>query len=187
MTSHESYFEYLKGRSLAGLFYRRFWLYPRLCRHLSGRVLDVGCGLGDMLAFRPNTVGVDINPRTVEWCKERGLDAKLMQPDVLPFQSGTFSSVVLDNVLEHLLAPGTLLLEIHRVLAPGGLLIVGVPGVRGYDADNDHKIFYDESSLIEKLAEYGFICQKMFHMPFRFTWLSRRIPQYCIYGNFSRI
>jgi SAM-dependent methyltransferase len=187
MNSHESYFEYLKTRSLTGLFYRRLYLYPKLCRHLDGRVLDVGCGLGDMLTFRPNTVGVDINSRVVEWCKAKGLDAKLMQPDALPFQSGTFSSIVLDNVLEHLLAPGPLLSEIHRVLTTGGRLVVGVPGRRGYDADTDHKVFYNEIFLTKKLAEYDFVCQKMLHMPLRCPWLSHYLPQYCIYGIFTRI
>ena len=186
MISHESYLEFLKSQSLKGQLYRRLWLYPRICWELSGRVLDVGCGLGDMLAFRPNTIGVDINPGTVEWCQKRGLDARLMQPDVLPFQDGEFSGAVLDNVLEHLVAPEPLLSEIHRVLVPGGRLVVGVPGIRGYNAAPDHKTYYDESTLAEKLLEFKFFLQRILHMPLRSHWLSCRIPQYCIYGVFSR-
>ena len=72
MTTHDEYFEYLKGRSRLGNVYRKYLLYPALCRRLEGRTLDVGCGIGDMLVHRGNTVGVDVNPRTVEFCKVAG-------------------------------------------------------------------------------------------------------------------
>ncbi len=67
MGNFEAYLAYLKNCSKLGLLYRRHWLYPRLCCYLRGRVLDVGCGIGDFVAFRPETVGVDINPVTVAW------------------------------------------------------------------------------------------------------------------------
>ena len=187
MMSDDSYFEYLKSRSAAGLFYRRFWLYPRLCRHLSGRLLDVGCGLGDMLAFRPDSVGVDINPRTVEWCRTRGLDARLMRRNELPFESGAFSSILLDNVLEHLSDPEPLLEEIRRVLVDGGRLVVGVPGLRGYKADPDHKRYYSETELIKKLEEFHFNCKRLFYMPIKWKWLNNSVRQYCVYGVFDLI
>ncbi len=141
MTGAEQYYRYLRQRSRLGLFYRRFWLYPHLNRHLSGHALDVGCGIGDFLSYRKGTVGVDINPSTVEWCRSHGLDAQLMATDVLHFDDNIFDSAVLDNVLEHLSAPMPLLREIHRVLRPDGTLVVGVPGKRGYATDPDHKIF----------------------------------------------
>ena len=185
MISQDSYCEYLKTRSFVGLFYRRFWLYPKICRYLNGKVLDVGCGIGDMLAFRPNTIGVDVNPSTIEYCKARGLDARLMIPDILPFQSKMFNGAVLDNVLEHLDAPEPLLLEINRVLTSDGQLVVGVPGIRGYAADTDHKIFYDEKKLNIKLTDCGFNLITLFHMPIRANWLNYKISQYCIYGVYS--
>ena len=116
MTSYQEYYAYLRGRSLKGKLYRNWWLYPRLARHLSGRVLDVGCGIGDMLRFRPNTVGVDINPETITWCRTQGLDAHHMERNRLPFDAGTFDGVILDNVLEHIAAPQPLLAEVRRVL-----------------------------------------------------------------------
>ena len=74
MKDYEGYFKYLKKRSRLGYLYRRFWLYPFICRHLQGRAIDIGCGIGDMVAYRPNTTGVDVNPSTVEYCREMGLD-----------------------------------------------------------------------------------------------------------------
>ena len=46
MTADEQYYHYLRQRSRLGLWYRRYWLYPRLNKHLRGQTLDVGCGIG---------------------------------------------------------------------------------------------------------------------------------------------
>lgn len=186
-TERADYFDRrLRGRSQLCWLYRRYYLYPWLCRHLRGRVLDVGCGVGDMLACRANTVGVDINPRAVAWCRRRGLDARPMEPDRLPFADGDFDGVVLDNVLEHLARPQALLAEIRRVLPVGGRFVVGVPGRRGYASDDDHKVFYSEPALRETVQAAGFSDGKVLHAPVRSAWLDRHMRQYCLYGVFER-
>ncbi len=185
MTAGEQYYNYLRQRSRLGLWYRHYWLYPCLSNFLYGRVVDVGCGIGDFLAYRKGTVGVDINPSNVEWCRLQGLDAHLMVPDVLPFADGSFESAVLDNVLEHLNVPQPLLREISRVLRPGGTVVVGVPGNRGYATDPDHKIFYDEVSLVSTMAELGFNLRRVFYAPMRSHWLDKLMRQYCLYGVFE--
>jgi SAM-dependent methyltransferase len=182
-TASEAYCEYLMGRSRLGGAYRRYVLYPRISHRLTGRTLDVGCGIGDFLQFRPGTVGVDINPHTVAYCSARGLDARLMEPDVLPFEDASFDSALLDNVLEHLADPTALLREVHRVLRPGGCVLVGVPGLLGWDCDPDHKVRYDEGSLGATLGACGFAPAEVFHTPlWRSAWLSRRLRQYCVFG-----
>lgn len=186
MADHTDYFEYLRRRSRLGLLYRLRLLYPRLARHLSGRVLDVGCGIGDFVCFRPNTVGVDVNPYAVEWCRQRALDCHLMEADRLAFADGSFDGVVLDNVLEHIEEPRILLHEIHRVLKPAGKLVVGVPGKCGYACDRDHKIFYTEHDLERVMRAAGFTMTVVFHTPFKSRWLDSWLPQYCLYGVFDR-
>lgn len=186
MTNQDEYFDYLQRRSRLALFYRTRWLYPRLCKHLRGTVLDVGCGIGDLLRYRPGTIGTDISSRTVEACRNQGLEVHLMVPDQLPFSSGRFEGVVLDNVLEHLAEPAPLLGEIHRVLVPGGTFIVGVPGPRGYESDSDHKIFYDELLLKSCLGAAGFDQAAMFHAPLRSSLLQQRLRIYALYGIYRR-
>ncbi len=181
------YFEYLQSRSRLAWWYRKYYLYPRLGRHLSGRVLDVGCGIGDLLRCRPGTVGVDINPQTVAFCRGQGLDVRLMSPDQLPFDAAAFDSVVLDNVLEHLADPDPLLGEIARVLVPGGRLLVGVPGQRGYAADPDHKIYYDEAGLTDYMTTQGFRLRVLLHAPLRSARLDASMRQYCLYGVFDKL
>jgi SAM-dependent methyltransferase len=180
------YFESLIRRKRAAVWYRAFWLYPRICRHLEGRVLDIGCGIGDMVRHRAGTVGVDVNPRAVAYCRSQGLTVQSMEPDRLPFADGEFDGAVLDNVLEHLERPAALLAEAHRVLRRGGTFVVGVPGERGYASDPDHKRPYSEAALIECLASAGFERSRIFHQPFRSALLDRRFRYYAIYGVFRR-
>lgn len=187
MTHHDDYYAYLSSRSQLGHLYRRHWLYPRLARRLHGVALDVGCGIGDMLSFRPGMVGTDINSRTVAYCVDRGYDARLMSPDVLPFPDRHFDSVLLDNVLEHIPEPETLLSEIRRVLKVGGSLVVGVPGLRGWASDPDHKVAYDEDRLVACLRRARFDHVESFYTPlWRSEWLSKRVRQYCLYGKFVK-
>jgi SAM-dependent methyltransferase len=186
VTAAEVYGEYLMRRSRLSGVYRRYVLYPRLCDRLPGRAVDVGCGIGDFLQFRPNTVGVDINPHTVAYCQQRGLDARLIEPDVLPFDDASFDSALLDNVLEHIAEPAALLRELHRVLRPEGVLLIGVPGVLGWASDPDHKVTYDEVSLNATLRARHFVPVEVFYAPlWRSAWLSRQLRQYCIFGLFS--
>ena len=186
MTATQAYGEYLMRRSRLGGLYRRHVLYPRIDRRLLGRTVDVGCCIGDFLQFRPNTVGVDINPHTVAYCQARGLDARLMEPDILPFDGASFDSALLDNVLEHIAAPGPLLRELRRVLRPRGLLLIGVPGTLGWDSDSDHKVRYDEASLGATLQAADFTPIEILYTPlWRSAWLSRHLRQYCIFGLYQ--
>jgi len=184
MSNADNYFDYLSQRSRLGYWYRRAWLYPQLKRHMAGKALDIGCGIGDMLRSRPGTVGVDINPATVAYCREQGFDARPMELNRLPFENASFDTAILDNVLEHIAEPAPLLAEIRRVLRADGALIVGVPGRRGFAADLDHKVFYDESSLRETLSGAGFTMQRLLRMPLPLPGLTRLMRSYCLYGVF---
>jgi SAM-dependent methyltransferase len=186
MTDHNLYFDYLKQRSYIAFLYRKFWLYPRLNQFLQGRTLDVGCGIGDLLACRKNTIGVDINKKMVDWCLSQGYSAELMQADKLPYFDGSYDSVIIDNVLEHIIEPQAILNEVRRVLVDNGVLIVGVPGSLGYSRDPDHKVFYSKNKLIETLNKVGFSEKKVFAMPFNIMWLDTRLSQYCIYAVFLK-
>lgn len=186
MTDFDAYFESLQQRKRAGLWYRNLWLYPRICRYLHGRVVDIGCGIGDMVRFRRDTIGVDVNPKAVAFCLSQGLKVELMQPDQLPFPDAAFDGAVLDNVLEHLEEPTALLAETRRVLVPGGTLIAGVPGRRGFASDWDHKHHYPEAELVRCLQAAGFGLLYVFHQPFRSGFLDRHFRYYAIYGVFRR-
>jgi SAM-dependent methyltransferase len=172
-----------------GRFYRRYILYPKLSKHLQGRVLDVGCGLGDFLSFRRGTIGADINPLVVQHCRRNGFDARLIENGYcLPFADACFDGVVLDNVLEHLIEPSATILEIFRVLRIGGRFIVGVPGIKGFASDPDHKIYYNDTALESVINAAGFDPIRFFYMPLPFGnfLFGKILKQHCLYGIFGK-
>lgn len=184
---NKQYFEYLKTRSALGDLYRKFFLYPRISKHLHGRTLDIGCGIGDMLRHHPNCIGADINPYNVDYCLSMGSQAFLFKDDTLPVEDASFDSALLDNVLEHIEQPKNILAEIRRVLKPNGRLIVGVPGIKGFESDSDHKLPYDEEALVRIAEDANYKINGFFYTPlFKSPLLSRILRQYCIYSVWGK-
>ena len=184
----KDYFEYLQHRSLIGRIYHNQILYPRLCAAFQGKVLDFGCGIGEFLKFRPDTIGVDINTFNVDYCKSLGLKAELLEENGrVPFEKDTFSGIVMDNVIEHIPADDVdaVFDEIARVLEAKGTIVAGVPGTKGYHSDSDHKVFYTEDDLIALFDRHGFEVRKSFHMPLPWHFLEQYLSQYCVYVVFQ--
>jgi len=100
-----------------------------------GRLLDVGCSHGYFLeaaqASGWEAVGVEVNPRAVEAARARGLDVRLGDLCGQAFEEVSFDAVTLLDLLEHTRDPRAVLAACHRVLRPGGLLVVTTPDVGG--------------------------------------------------------
>jgi len=173
------YFEYLKTISPLGRFYRRFFVYPQIAKNASGKILDIGCGIGGLLAYSSEIIGVDINKHCVEYCNRLGLQAFEMSPDILPFETGSFNTVILDNVLEHIATTEVLVREIKRVLVPDGRLIILVPGIKGYSKDDDHKKYYDFTELDTFASDNGFLVLAKKSLPF--PGLSKIFSGFCYF------
>ncbi len=184
----ESYSEYLQRRSWLGKIYRQHLLYPKLNRHLSGLVLDYGCGIGDFVQYRANTIGADINPHNVLHCTERNLNAvHIAANSPLPFGDNTFTGVVMDNVLEHL-PPEQIegvITELIRVAKHGSTFVVGVPAEKGFASDPDHKVFYSPSDLVTRFNPYHLQLSRKYYMPFDCPLLGKYMNSYCLYAVFS--
>ena len=97
--------------------------------------LDIGPGRGEWLELlRDNGwegIGLEINPIFVARGQERGLDIRLDEAieGMKKFSDGTFSLVTAFHVIEHVDFNQLLILldEAHRVLRPGGMLILETP------------------------------------------------------------
>jgi dolichol-phosphate mannosyltransferase len=92
-----------------------------------GWVLDIGCGSSRIVQTLPRVVATDLAIRKLRWLRAPG--RPLLQADMnqLPFQSGAFGAVVCSEVIEHIPREQVRLEELVRVIAPGGVLILGTP------------------------------------------------------------
>lgn len=177
-----NYYKYLKTTSVIGKIYRNIFLYPFLSSFLKGHFLDVGCGLGDFLSFgSKRSLGLDINKFNIDHCRSRGLRAELIKDGKFPVNDNSFSTINLDQVLEHISHPDTLLKEINRCLTIGGRLITGVPCERGYKRDPDHKVFYDLKKLKKVLGKHNHSILIAFYTPLPLKFFGKFIPQQSLY------
>jgi SAM-dependent methyltransferase len=90
------------------------------------RVLDIGCGEGELARYLPNGtwVGLDNSQTMLERAPAGGV---LGEATALPFADESFDGVAILYVLYHLSDPRRALAEAHRVMRPGGLIAVSAP------------------------------------------------------------
>lgn len=133
------------------------------------RILDVGCGTGTMLGYLARygeAQGIDADEEAVRFCMERGVhNVQQVTGPMLPFADCTFDLVTLLDVLEHIDDDLGTLRELHRVLRPGGMLLVSVPAYPflwgAQDEISNHKRRYVARQLRNRLAEAGFRVRKL--------------------------
>lgn len=148
-----------------GLFFNPFFiirsgLYRSVSQfspYMQGKLLDFGCGSKPYKALFPVSeyIGADI--------EVSGHDHRNEEIDVyydgktLPFKDESFESVFSSEVLEHVFNLSEMLDELHRVLKPGGNMLLTVPFVW-----DEHEIPYDFArytsfGLKHILQEKGFV------------------------------
>jgi SAM-dependent methyltransferase len=113
-------------------------LFPRLS---TGRLLDVGCGLGyltETLGKDFITTGMDYDIHALEVNQARGLDMVRGSVAQLPFKEQSFDVILCSEVLEHLPegVDEKALAEMARLLRPGGRLLITVPSLEGIRAES---------------------------------------------------
>ena len=120
--------------------------YDMACKLVSNgeRVLDVGCGNGSML-FRlthkySELYGVDITPSRLDEARKTVAEKYSDLPNkfyfhegnldqTVEFESDYFDTIICLATLEHVYDIYNLIKEVHRMLKPGGNIIVEVPNI----------------------------------------------------------
>jgi SAM-dependent methyltransferase len=158
----------------------RMWWYRALHARLldaldgvQGRVLDAGCGTGGLLAAiarrRP-----DLSPLGIEWSPHAAprAAAKSAAPvargsiAALPLADGAVDAAIAADVLCHAAVdPDAAAAELHRVLRPGGRLVVNMPAYAWLASAHDRRVHnarrHTAAQLAALLRRAGFECVRV--------------------------
>jgi len=100
------------------------------------RVLDVGCGRGQMgnilsEQFGCAVTGIELNPEFARECRgyRRVILGSAEDSQLFEKLDEQFDAILCGDVLEHLRDPEIPLRAFHRLLAPNGRLLISVPNV----------------------------------------------------------
>ncbi len=134
------------------------------------RVLDVGCGAGQlsktMLKMGYVVTVIDCDEKAIEIARKKGVlgfvaDIDKWEPD------HEFDCVVAADILEHIDDDRLATRKLYSMLKPGGCLIVNVPSYKFLFGQHDialgHKRRYSDSELKAKLEESGFKIEMQRH------------------------
>lgn len=145
----------------------RYELITGLVRSLNPspdwRILDAGCGTGQMLRHLRQfgrVVGVDSSPEAIHFASSRDVDRLVLGSIFdLPFAPESFDCVLSLDVIEHVDDDRQLVEHLFSVVKPGGHLIVTVPAFQAlwsqHDEVNWHKRRYRANQLEDLLKGTG--------------------------------
>lgn len=97
----------------------------------AGRLLDIGCGLGETLVAAREAgfeaEGLDVGAHPVAYCRSLGFPVHRASVTDTGLSDASFDVVTLWDVLEHVPRSSDALAEVSRILRPGGIVALVVP------------------------------------------------------------
>ena len=146
--------------------------------------LDLGCGDGlnlqwiKKLSLRLKMYATDYNHVRLERvaAQNPGIEYCLSIAQDLPYDNRFFDIVFCNHVLEHISEYEAAISEIHRILKPGGIAIIGAPNEGSkwwslaYELQpniaeaTDHVNFFKGDELRDEFEAEGFICRELKYM-----------------------
>ncbi|NWG33842.1 MAG: class I SAM-dependent methyltransferase [Chloroflexi bacterium] len=185
MSFDEHYFSSHTYANITFAKYSMYWwsnrFYAMLARRYGtrgARLLEVGSGMGHLVGQLEDTFetyGIDINHWAVKKSKEVVNKSVLQTASAqdLPFTNHSFNVVIIKHIVEHLPDPRKAILEIGRVIEPGGTLILATPNLDsllkpwkgekwiGYQ-DPTHISLKPPAEWISHIESAGFTIQRIF-------------------------
>ena len=102
------------------------------------KALDIGCGNGKVTEKIKDLgiegYGIDISSELLKKAEARGIKTEIGDAHKsLPYKCGYFDIVFAGEVIEHIMDPRQFVIEVNRILKPGGLFILTTPNLAGFD------------------------------------------------------
>lgn len=123
-------------------------------------ILDVGCATGylakELKKKGCNIMGIEISQDAADIAAQhcdKVIVADVEEIEELPFPQGYFDVIVFSDVLEHLIRPDLVLINLKRHLKPGGFVIASIPNIARLEFRVRlllGKFDYDESGILSK-------------------------------------
>lgn len=124
-------------------------------------VLDVGCGVGRLSRLMRNkrnadVTGLDFSSWACEQLQKDGFKTVVSSLPDIPLPNASFDVALATEVLEHIDGPEKTLVQMARVVRPGGLLMCSVPNnmLHPYE-ELEHQQSYDQDRLRALLSPFG--------------------------------
>jgi SAM-dependent methyltransferase len=153
-------------------------------------ILEIGCSSGFLIKEMSRAfpaaliIGADVVREPLYKLANDLPSIPLLRFDLLqcPLPSDSFDAVVMLNVLEHIKDDRGALAQVHRILRPGGVIVVEVPAgphlFDAYDKALMHFRRYRSAELADKLRHVGFDVVRRSHLGFflypAFSMVKRR-------------
>lgn len=173
-------------RRMADVDHYNSWIYRMIEPSVGRRVVEVGCGLGNMTGYflRPSSratssfvLAFDLLPESVEWVSEKyRRDERLVvrqgdvcDHDFIKWASAyEFDTVVSINMLEHVRDDARALSHMRELAQPGGYLLLFVPAMPALygalDRALGHYRRYSRKGLAALVRGAGFDIEKLHYV-----------------------
>jgi len=154
-------------------------LLEPLLPSLESPCLEIGCGEGNnlvRLARRVRCYGVDLFPKKLAFAVRQLPEVRFAAADAchLPFADASFESVFVRDLLHHVADPSAVLVEVARVLSPGGALCLLEPNARNPLVRLQTHLVPAEAGARVSCADH--LAQLLDGLPLEETAIETRLP-----------
>ncbi|MEJ2745526.1 MAG: class I SAM-dependent methyltransferase [bacterium] len=149
------------------------WLYSLIASWLSGSVLEIGSGIGNITIHILNKsknvellTCIELNANCCEYLRHQSslithkIDMDIVNTDFMDMQTtNKFDAIFSFNVLEHIEDDVAALCKMKDLLYPGGRVLCFVPAIKwlygSIDKKVGHRRRYSKRDLVKKIVKSG--------------------------------